>query len=146
MSLATVECFTGGLLGHLITDSPLSSQYYRGGLIINSELTEIGLEIPANVIRRKGTVSKEVVEAMAVSIKEQFSTDFGLSITGITKDIKSTNQSDIAYIGIADAEGTQSWQQQFMPYRADSRERAAVAALFRLRERLIATKILDNAT
>jgi nicotinamide-nucleotide amidase len=146
MSLATVEGFTGGLLGHLITDSPLSSQYYRGGLIVNSELTEIGLEIPANVIQVKGTVSKAAAETMAVSIKEQFSTDFGLSITGITKDIKSTNQSDIAYIGIADAEGTQSWQQQFMPDRADSRERAAVAALFRLRERLIATKILDNAT
>ena len=144
LSLATMESFTGGLLGHLITDATLSSQYYRGGLIFNSELTEIGLEIPANVIRRKGPVSKEAAEAMAVSIKEQFSTDFGLSITGIIKDIKSTNQADIAYIGIADALGTQSWQQQFMPDRADSRERAAVAALFRLRERLIATKLLET--
>jgi nicotinamide mononucleotide (NMN) deamidase PncC len=88
--------------------------------------------------------SKEAAEAMAVSIKEQFSVDFGLSITAETKDIKSTNQSDIIYIGIADADGTQSWQQQFMPDRADSRERAAVAALFRLRERLIATKIMND--
>ena len=144
MSLATVEVFTGGLLGHLITDSNLSSQYYRGGLIVNSELIQIGLEIPANVIQGKGMASKEAAEAMAVSIKEQFSVDFGLSITAETKDIKSTNQSDIIYIGIADADGTQSWQQQFMPDRADSRERAAVAALFRLRERLIATKIMND--
>ena len=39
--------------------------------------------------------------------------------------------------------GTRSWQQQFMLNRADSKERAAVAALFRLRERLIETNMMD---
>ena len=143
MSLATMEGFTGGLLGHIITDSTLSSQFYRGGIIANSNLTEIGLGIPAVLIEENRGVSSEAAEAMALSIKEKFSTDFGLSITGVYRNREPAYQSDIVYIGIADTGGTKSWQQQFMLNRADSRERAAVAALFRLRERLIETNILN---
>jgi nicotinamide-nucleotide amidase len=143
MSLATMEDFTGGLLGHIITESTLSSQFYRGGIIANSDLTQIGLGIPAVLIEDNGGVSVQVAESMAVSIKEKFSTDFGLSITGVYQNREPANQSDIVYIGIADANGTKSWRQQFMLNRADSRERAAVAALFCLRKRLIETKILD---
>jgi nicotinamide-nucleotide amidase len=84
-----------------------------------------------------------MAEAMAASIKEKFSTDIGLSITGIFHDRGQSSQTDIAYIGIADGNGTKSWQQQFMLNRADSRERAAIAALFRLRERLIEMNLMD---
>jgi nicotinamide-nucleotide amidase len=143
MSLATMEGFTSGLLGHIITDSVLNSQFYRGGIVANSNFTEIGLGIPALLLEESEGVSGQVAEAMAASIREKFSTDFGLSITGVYQNREPANQSDIVYIGIADANGTKSWRQQFMLNRADSRERAAVAALFCLRERLIETKILD---
>ena len=82
------------------------------------------------MIQKKDAVTGEIAEAMAASIKEKFSTDFGLSVTGIFHERGPTNQTDIAYIGIADANGTKSWQQQFMLNRADSRERAAIAASF----------------
>ena len=143
MSLATMEWFSGGLLGYTITDSPLSAQFYRGGIVVNSELPLIGLGIPAEMIQNNGAVTGEMAEAMAASIKEKFSTDIGLSITGIFHDRGQSSQTDIAYIGIADGNGTKSWQQQFMLNRADSRERAAIAALFRLRERLIEMNLMD---
>ena len=143
MSLATMEGFSGGLLGHIITDSPGSSQFYRGGILINSDFPLIGLGIPTDMIQKNGAVTGEIAEAMALLIKEKFSTDFGLSITGILHDRGPLNQSDMVYIGIADANGTKSWQQQFMLNHADSRERASVAALFRLRERLIEKKLID---
>ena len=143
MSLATMECFTGGLLGHIITDTALNSQFYRGGIVTNSNLTEIGLGIPALLVEENRGVSGEVAKAMALAIKEKFATDFGLSITGVYQNREPVNQSDIVYIGIADASGTRSWQQQFMLNRADSRERAAVAALFRVRERLLETNMMD---
>ena len=143
MSLATMEGFSGGLLGHMITDSSRSSQFYRGGIVVNSDFPLIGLGIPTDMIQKNGAVTGEIAEVMALSIKEKFSTDFGLSITGIFHDRRPSNQSDIVYVGIADANGTKSWQQQFMLNRADSRERAAVAALFRLRERLIEKNIMD---
>jgi nicotinamide-nucleotide amidase len=143
MSLATMEDFTGGLLGHIITDSALSSQFYRGGIIANASMTEIGLGIPAAIIERDKGVSSKVAEAMALSIKEKFSADFGLSITGVYQNRETSHHSDVVYVGIADAGGTKSWQQQFMINRADSHERAAIAALFRLREKLIENKYLD---
>ena len=142
MSLATMEQFTGGLLGHIIADSILSSQFYRGGIIINSDLSKIGFGIPSSVNEINGAVTGEIAEAMAKSVKEQFSADFGLSVTGIAHDRGRLHQSDIVYVGVADAHGTKSWPQQFMINRADSCERAAVAALFRLRERLIENKIM----
>jgi len=111
-------------------------------MIANSDLTQIGLGISANIIQ-KGAVSGEVAEAMAISIKQKLSTDFGLSITGVYQNHEPANQSDVVYIGVADAYSTKSWQQQFMMNRADSRERAAVAALFCLRKRIIETNIYD---
>ena len=143
MTLATAEHFTGGLLGHIITGSPLSSEFYRGGIIVNSDTSQIGLDIAPALIETKDAVSAEVAEAMAKSVKEQLSADFGLSITGIANNRGPSNQSDIVYVGIADAFGTRSWPQYFMINRADSCERATVGALFRLRERLIENKIID---
>jgi len=143
MSLATMEGFTGGLLGHIITDSVLNSQFYRGGIVANSNFTEIGLGIPALLLEESKGASDQVAEVMALSIKQKFSTEFGLSITGVYQNHEPTNQSDVVYIGVADACGTKSWRQQFMLNRADSRERAAVAALFCLRKRLIETDIYD---
>lgn len=143
MTLATAEHFTGGLLGHIITGSPLSSEFYRGGIIVNSDTSQIGLDKAPALIETKDAVSAEVAEAMAKSVKEQLSADFGLSVTGIVNNRGPSNQSDIVYVGIADAFGTRSWPQYFMINRADSCERAAVGALFRLRERLIENKIID---
>ncbi|MGP8080974.1 MAG: CinA family nicotinamide mononucleotide deamidase-related protein [Dehalococcoidales bacterium] len=143
MSLATMEQFTGGLLGHIITDSTLSAQFYRGGIIVNPDLSQIGLGLLPDAIRTNGAVTGEVAAAMAKSVKEQFSADFGLSVTGVAHNRGPSDQSDIVYIGIADANGTKTWQQHFMINRADSCERAAVAALFHLRERLIEIKIMD---
>ena len=143
MTLATAEHFTGGLLGHIITGSPLSSEFYRGGIIVNSDTSQIGLDIAPALIETKDAVSAEIAEAMAKSVKEQLSADFGLSITGIANNRGPSNQSDIVYVGIADAFGTRSWPQYFMINRADSCERATVGALFRLRERLIENKIID---
>jgi nicotinamide-nucleotide amidase len=143
MSLATIEGFTGGLLGHIISESALSSQFYRGGVIDNSNYNNISLGTPDSLIKNHGIVTGERAEAKALSIREKISTDIGLSVSEIYHNRGASNQSDMVYIGIADANGTKSWQQQFMLNRADSRERAAVAALFRLRERLLEMNILD---
>jgi nicotinamide-nucleotide amidase len=138
MSLATMEQFTGGLLGHIISSNSLSPDFYRGGIILNSDLSATRLGIPLT-----DAVTGSVAEAMARSIKDQFSADIGLSITGIENSRSPANQSDIVYVGVADAFGTKSWSQHFMINRTDSCERAAVGALFRLRERLIENKLID---
>ena len=129
----------------MITSFPDSSQYYRGGFILNSTLTDAPLDVSSQAIKECGEVSDTIAEAMAQNVREKFSTDFGLSITGICRVTKQPKQkADILYIGIADANGTRSWQQQFVANRTNSRERAAVAALFRMRERLLELKIIKQ--
>jgi nicotinamide-nucleotide amidase len=143
LSLATIEQFTGGLLGHIISAHELSPRFYRGGIILNPGLPPKNTGVSESLFAPKDVASAAVAEAMAKSVKEKFNADFGLSITGIENSRGPAQQSDNVYIGIADAAGTISWPQHFMINRADSCERAAVGALFRLRERLIENKYTD---
>ena len=138
LTLATMEQFTGGLLAHIIGNAKLNPQFYRGGIIVSSDLSATDLGVPPT-----DAVTGAVAEAMAKSVKERFSADIGLSVTGVDCQRGSSNQSDVVYIGVADASGTKSWPQHFMVNRSDSVERAAVSALFRLRERLMENKITD---
>ena len=91
-----------------------------------------------NLITRYGAISAEMAEAMAVVARERFSADIGLSITGIAGlDGPEGNTPGLVFIGIADSRGRTSWHLSNLPYRDIARERAAIAALFRLRERLV---------
>ena len=88
--LATAESCTGGLLGHLITNLPGSSEYYLGGQIAYSNASKrLWLHVPAVVLETYGAVSRETVLAMALGIRKAFTgeKDFkkivGFSISGI---------------------------------------------------------------
>ncbi|HEX9896757.1 MAG TPA: competence/damage-inducible protein A [Dehalococcoidales bacterium] len=139
LTLATIEDVTGGLLSNAITVSSESLNYYHGGLIATNDHAKISWGVPADKINKHGAVSAEVAEAMAAAVRTNLATDIGVSITGITG--AESKQAGLVFIGIADSHGTKSWQQQYQVGRADTRERAAIAALFRLRERLIELKL-----
>ena len=88
--LATAESCTGGLLGHLITNLPGSSDYYLGGQIAYSNhAKQLWLNVPDEVLETYGAVSRETVLAMAYGIRAAFAgeVDFnkivGFSISGI---------------------------------------------------------------
>jgi nicotinamide-nucleotide amidase len=137
LKLATIEDFTGGSLAALITNSKLSPLYYRAGIIAADDHIKPEWGVTGALIKQFGAVSPEVASALATSVKQKSTTDLGISITGIDKEGR-------VYIGIADKSGTKTWQQQYQAGRADNRERATMAALFRLRERLIELKLTDE--
>jgi len=138
LSLATIEDGTCGLVASIITSVDGSSKYYRGGLIVSSDDIKISLGISPELIMRYGAISAEVAEIMAVVAREKFSTDIGLSITGIEGlDNSQGKTPGLTFVGIADDRGKTNWQQANLPYRDIVRERVAIAALFRLRQRLM---------
>jgi nicotinamide-nucleotide amidase len=139
LTLATIEDVTGGLLSDAITSTSESRNYYHGGLIATNDHAKISWGMPADKINKHGAVSAEVAEAMAAAVRTNLATDIGVSVTGITG--AESKQAGLVFIGIADSQGTKAWQQQYQVGRADTRERAAIAALFRLRERLIELKL-----
>jgi len=141
LTLATIEDATGGLLADAITSISESISYYHGGFITTKEHTKISCGVPEETIHKYGIISPEVAEAMAVAVRKSLATDIGVSVTGITGT--ESKQPGLVFIGIADSHGTKTWQQQYQIGRVDTKERAAISALFRLRERLIELKLSD---
>lgn len=135
LTVATIEDTTGGLLADAIVSTTGSRNFYHGGIIAPNDHAKISWGVPGKIINEHNTVSSQVAEAMASAVRNSFKTDIGVSVTGISGP--ESKQAGIVFIGIADKNGTKSWQQQYQTGRADTRERAAIAALFRLRERLL---------
>jgi len=137
LTLATMEDGSRGLLSGAISSAG-NFDLYRGGFAVYSDEAKAAWGVSPGLIQQYGAISGEVAQAMAVAAREQFSADFGLSTTGIAGlDSTAEKQMDLAYIGLADARGAVSWQQSYLANRKDARHRLAIAALFRLRRRLI---------
>jgi len=142
LTLATIEDGTTGTIANLLSTTPGSARYYRGGLVTGSDATKIAFGVPPEVIATYGAVSPEVAGIMAAMIRERFSADIGLSTSGISQ--KSTVKGEppgLTYVGVSDASGEKTWGHNFARFRDPSGQREAYGALFRLRERLIELKI-----
>ena len=106
--LATAESCTGGLLGHLITNTPGSSDYYLGGQITYSNYAKhIWLDVPLKILETYGAVSRETVLAMANGIRKAFSGKVeinkivGVSISGIAGPVGGTPTKPVGTVWIA---------------------------------------------
>lgn len=106
--LATAESCTGGLLGHLITNLPGSSDYYLGGQIAYSNYAkQLWLNVPAEILNTFGTVSRETVLAMAYGIRRAFAGKvdlkkiIGFSISGIAGPAGGTSTKPVGTVWMA---------------------------------------------
>ncbi|WP_322745078.1 competence/damage-inducible protein A, partial [Leptolyngbya ectocarpi] len=81
-TLAVAESCTGGGLGAMITAVPGSSAYFMGGIIsYDNAVKERLLGVSSQALLEHGAVSAIVAEQMAVGVRTQLATDWGLSIT-----------------------------------------------------------------
>ena len=143
LSLATMEDSSGGLLSNMISQAEGSSGYYRGGLIVRSDEMKVHWGVQDEIIKKYGAISPEMAESMARAAREKLSADIGLSTTGIVpRGDPDEKPHGLTYVGIADDQGTRSWQQNFARFRDEAARRGAIAALFRLRERLLERNIV----
>lgn len=84
LSLAVAESCTGGLIGHLITEVPGSSEYFIGGIVAYSyEAKEKLLGVHHDTLYDHGAVSPETAVEMARGVRRTLSADIGVSVTGI---------------------------------------------------------------
>ena len=66
LTLGAVESATGGLISHLITNVPGSSDYYKGSVTAYSNETKIKVVgVKRDTIEKYGAVSPQVAEEMA---------------------------------------------------------------------------------
>jgi nicotinamide-nucleotide amidase len=139
-TLATAESCTGGYIAHLITGIPGSSAYYKGSIIAYSnEIKMKELGVSEEVLQEYGAVSEEVVNKMAVSIRDQYGSDYSIAVSGIAGPDGGTKDKPVGlvWIAIAGPSGVQAYKYFFGDNRERNIRRAALQALNLLRKNLI---------
>lgn len=113
-SVSTAESLTGGELANLITDTPGSSNYFKGGEIVYSNEAKIRLGVKREIIEKFGAVSYECAEEMAKSVREKYGSDFGLSTTGVAgPDPLEGKPPGLFYIGFSSKNETAAFEFKF---------------------------------
>ncbi len=135
--LGLAESCSGGLLAARITDMPGASAYMAGGVVpYSNEAKAELLGVDPGLIERKGAVSAEVAEAMALGALERFEADVAVSITGIAGPEGGSEEKPVGYVcfNARLADGTAIARDPVIPGgRADIRERSALVGMHLLR-------------
>jgi len=135
--LGLAESCSGGLLAARITDLPGASAYLAGSVVAYSNEAKAELlGVDRDLIERRGAVSPEVAEAMAVGAIERFSADVAVSITGIAGPDGGSEEKPVGYVCFHArlAGGESIAREPVIPGgRADVRERSALVGMHLLR-------------
>lgn len=143
LTLGTVESATGGLIAHLVTGVPGSSDYFLGSIVAYSNGVKAGVAgVDPALIERHGAVSPQVAGAMAAGGRKALGVDICLADTGIAGPGGDTPGKPVGlfYLGMAHASGTFSRKHVFTGNRSENKQAAAEAALEWLKEYLTELK------
>ena len=143
LTLGIVESATGGLISHLITNVPGSSDYYKGSVTAYSNEAKVKvIGVKEDTINKHGAVSAQVAEEMAQGGRKILAADICLADTGIAGPSGATPGKPVGlfYIGLSHQAGTYSQKHNFQGNREQNKRRAAEAALGWLKEYLISLK------
>jgi nicotinamide-nucleotide amidase len=140
LKIAVAESCTGGLIGHKLTDVPGASGYLDRVVVAYSNVSKTDLlGVPPGLIEQHGAVSREVAEAMASGVRTRAGADIGISTTGIAGPDGGSPEKPVGlvWIGYSDAATTSAAEFRFGTERLIVKERAAQAALDRVRRGLL---------
>lgn len=139
LTLGVIESATGGLISHLITNIPGTSDYYKGSITAYSNQAKIKLVgVSAKTINQYGAVSARVAEEMAFGGRKVLAVDICLSDTGIAGPGGATELKPVGlfYIGLSHKSDTFSQKHVFRANREQNKRLAAEAALNWLKDYL----------
>lgn len=139
LKLATAESCTGGLVGHLVTNAPGSSEYYLGGVVAYAyEAKTALLGVSPEFLLEHGAVSEETARAMASGLRARLGPDVAIAITGILGPGGATPSKPVGLVYIALQASDADWCRQFLwtGTRLENKQNSASAALELLKEYL----------
>jgi nicotinamide-nucleotide amidase len=141
-TLSTAESCTGGYISHLITSVSGSSSYYMGSVVSYSNRIKINqLNVDEKLFTTVGAVSKEVVEQMALGVKEKLKTDYSIAVSGVAGPDGGSEEKPVGtvWIAIGTPDGVVSKKYLFENNRERNIRRSALTSLNMLRKILIDT-------
>ena len=101
-TISTAESCTGGKIAEVLTSVSGSSKYFKGSVV--SYATDVKIDvlgISESLINEYSVVSREVVSAMALSIKKMMKTDYAIATTGNAGPSKGDSNAEIGTVFIA---------------------------------------------
>jgi PncC family amidohydrolase len=138
LKLVLAESCSGGLISHLITNIPGSSEYFLGSLVTYSNEAKVEwLRVNPGILRTHGSVSRETALAMALGARESMAQVFprekiiALAITGIAGPGGGTTEKPVGlvWIGLSAAEREDAWSFQWTGSREENKLSSAQAGL-----------------
>jgi len=130
--LAVAESCTGGLISHLLTNVPGSSDYFLGSVISYANQAKIHLlDVKPETLAIYGAVSRETVLEMARGVRQLLSADIGISVSGIAGPGGGTIDKPVGttWIGLSAVGLDRAWHFQFAGGRLEIKQQAAGMAL-----------------
>lgn len=83
-TLSAAESCTGGMISHLVTLTPGSSEYYLGSVTSYAiKVKENVLGVPPALIQENGVVSSQVAAAMAEGVRRLTGSTWSVATTGL---------------------------------------------------------------
>ncbi len=128
LTAAVAESCTGGLVGHLITEIPGSSDWFLGSAGVYSYAAkERLLGVDGTVLLRDGAVNATVARQMAFGALRQYGADVAVSITGVAGPGGTTEKPmGLVYLHLAARDGTRRAEKAVWP--ADRRGNKLLSA------------------
>ena len=138
LRLATAESCTGGLVAHLITEVPGSSDYFDGALVTYANDAKVALaDVPTDVLAAHGAVSAQVARAMADGTRRRLRVDIAVAVTGVAGPDGGTAAKPVGltYLAVADDAGGDVRRYVWDSDRSGTTRLSAAAALELVLER-----------
>ena len=139
LTLGMVESATGGLISHLITNIPGSSDVFQGSIIsYSNEIKMKIVGVNAETLKKYGAVSARTAEDMASSGRKVLGVDICVADTGIAGPDGAAPGKPVGlfYLGLANKDGTFSRKHLFKGTRAENKQQAAQTALMWVKDYL----------
>lgn len=140
-TLSTAESCTGGLISHMLTNIPGSSDFFRfSGVTYANDTKSSVLSVPPEILEKQGAVHEETVSRMAEGARAVSGATYGLSTSGIAGPTGGTDEKPVGTvcIGLATPEGTFATRRLFtFGGRVVKKQMFAAAALDFLRLHLL---------
>lgn len=124
LTLAIAESCTAGLISSTLADFHGASKYLEGGVVCYSnKVKEEILSVNSETLEKHGAVSKQVAYELAENTRIKFSTDIGLSVTGIAGPSGGSEEKPVGtvFFGISSKKETKTYKILYPESREDVR-------------------------
>lgn len=110
MTVSAAESCTGGMISHLITTMPGSSDYFLGAVVSYSPAVKTSvLKVPSSCIEDNGIVSSQVAASMAEGVRALTGSTYAVATTGWADKYGDLREpAGTVWIGISGPGGTRT--------------------------------------